>query len=131
MSSAKAVLVTGASRGLGRTTAITLAKAGFDVVITYQTQRAAASAVVQDIERLGRKARALQLDTGDIDSFSAFESALRGELGQMRHRQLFGLVNNAGIGLDAPFEKTSEELFDELFNIHFKGVFFLTQKLLP
>ncbi len=131
MSSAKPVLVTGASRGLGRTTAITLAKAGFDVVITYQTQQAAASAVVQDIERLGRKARALQLDTGDIDSFSAFESALRGELGQMRHQQLFGLVNNAGIGLDAPFEKTSEELFDKLFNIHFKGVFFLTQKLLP
>jgi NAD(P)-dependent dehydrogenase (short-subunit alcohol dehydrogenase family) len=95
MSSAKPVLVTGASRGLGR------------------------------------KARALQLDTGDIDSFSAFESALRGELGQMMHQQLFGLVNNAGIGLDAPFEKTSEELFDELFNIHFKGVFFLTQKLLP
>lgn len=131
MSSAKPVLVTGASRGLGRTTAITLAKAGFDVVITYQTQQAAASAVVQDIERLGRQARALQLDTGDIDSFSAFESALRGELGQMRYQQLFGLVNNAGIGLDAPFEKTSEELFDKLFNIHFKGVFFLTQKLLP
>jgi len=130
MSSAKAVLVTGASRGLGRTTAITLAKAGFDVLITYQTQHVAASAVVQDIERLGRKARALQLDTGDIGSFSAFESALRAELGQMRHQQLFGLVNNAGIGLDAPFEKTSEELFDKLFNIHFKGVFFLTQKLL-
>jgi NAD(P)-dependent dehydrogenase (short-subunit alcohol dehydrogenase family) len=131
MSSAKPVLVTGASRGLGRTTAITLAKAGFDVVITYQTQHAAAAAVVEEIERLGRKARALQLDTGDIGSFNAFASALRVELGQMGHKQLFGLVNNAGIGLDAPFETTSEEVFDKLVNIHFKGVFFLTQKLLP
>jgi NAD(P)-dependent dehydrogenase (short-subunit alcohol dehydrogenase family) len=131
MSSAKAVLVTGASRGLGRNTAITLAKSGFDMVITYQTQQAAASAVVKEIETLGRQARALKLDTSDIDSFSAFATGLRRELSHMGHQQLFGLVNNAGIGLDAPFEQTSEELFDQLVNIHFKGVFFLTQKLLP
>jgi NAD(P)-dependent dehydrogenase (short-subunit alcohol dehydrogenase family) len=131
MSSAKTVLVTGASRGLGRDTAITLAKSGFDVVITYQTQHAAASEVVKEIESLGRQARALKLDTDDIGSFSTFETALRRELSHMGHQQLFGLVNNAGIGLDAPFEQTSEELFDRLVNIHFKGVFFLTQKLLP
>jgi NAD(P)-dependent dehydrogenase (short-subunit alcohol dehydrogenase family) len=131
MSSAKTALVTGASRGLGRNTAISLAKGGFDVVITYQTQQAAASAVVKEIETLGRQARALKLDTSDLGAFSAFETALRRELSHMGHQQLFGLVNNAGIGLDAPFERTSEELFDRLVNIHFKGVFFLTQKLLP
>ena len=131
MSTAKAALVTGASRGLGRNTAITLAKSGFDIVITYQTQQAAASAVVNEIETLGRQARALELDTRDIGSFSAFATGLRRELSHMGHQQLFGLVNNAGIGLDASFEQTSEELFDQLVNIHFKGVFFLTQKLLP
>jgi NAD(P)-dependent dehydrogenase (short-subunit alcohol dehydrogenase family) len=131
MSSAKTVLVTGASRGLGRNTALTLAKGGFDIVITYQTQHAAASAVVKEIETLGRQARALKLDTSDIGSFSTFATALRGELSHMGHQKLFGLVNNAGIGLDAPFEQTSEELFDQLVNIHFKGVFFLIQKLLP
>ena len=93
MSSAKTALVTGARRGLGRNTAISLAKGGFDVVITYQTQQAAASAVVKEIETLGRQARALELDTSDLGSFSAFETALRRELSHMGQQQLFGLVN--------------------------------------
>ena len=129
--SAKTVLVTGASRGLGRDTAINLAKAGHDVIITYQSQQGAAAGVVKEIESLGRKASALKLDTSQIHSFDAFVVALRGELARLQSERLFGLVNNAGIGLDASFEQTSEELFDQLINIHFKGVFFLTQKVLP
>jgi NAD(P)-dependent dehydrogenase (short-subunit alcohol dehydrogenase family) len=129
--SAKTILVTGASRGLGRNTAINLAKGGFDVIITYQSQREAAAAVVKEIESLGRASGALKLDTSNIASFDAFLVALRGELSRLGGERLYGLVNNAGIGLDAAFEQTSEELFDRLINIHFKGVFFLTQKVLP
>src|ERR1700736_3939826 len=104
--SARMVLVTGASRGLGRNTAINLAKGGFDVIITYQSQQGAAAAVVKEIESLGRKASALKLDTSQIPSFDAFVVALRGELRRSGGERLFGLVNNAGIGLDAAFDTT-------------------------
>jgi NAD(P)-dependent dehydrogenase (short-subunit alcohol dehydrogenase family) len=80
---------------------------------------------------LGRKAVAVRLDTADVGSFDAFAASLRSELDRLGHENIHALVNNAGIGLDAPFATTSEELFDRLVNIHFKGVFFLTQKLLP
>jgi NAD(P)-dependent dehydrogenase (short-subunit alcohol dehydrogenase family) len=130
-STPKIILVTGGSRGLGRNTAISAARSGFDVAITYHSNKDAAAEVVKEIEGLGRKAIALRLDTADIGSFDAFAASLRSELGRLGQENLHALVNNAGIGLDAPFEKTSEELFDRLVNVHFKGVFFLTQKLLP
>jgi NAD(P)-dependent dehydrogenase (short-subunit alcohol dehydrogenase family) len=130
-STPKIILVTGGGRGLGRNTAISAARSGFDVIITYHSNRDAAAEVVSEIEGLGRKAVAVRLDTADVGSFDAFAASLRSGLGRLGHENIHALVNNAGIGLDAPFETTSEELFDRLVNIHFKGVFFLTQKLLP
>src|SRR5260221_11084871 len=130
-STPKIILVTGGSRGLGRNTAISAARSGLDVIITYHNNGRAAAEVVSEIEGLGRKAAALRLDTTDVGSFDAFAASLRSELARLGHENIYALVNNAGIGLDAPFETTSEELFDRLVNIHFKGVFLLTQRLLP
>jgi len=125
-------LVTGGSRGLGRATALALAGRGVDVVLTYQSRRADADAVVTEIEKAGGKAAALQLDTSEIAGFPAFAEGLREVLGRVFGRENFDiLVNNAGIGINAPFAETTEEMFDRLMNIHLKGVFFLTQQLLP
>ena len=127
----KTVLVTGGSRGLGRHTALAAAHSGFDVVITYRSRREAAEAVLSQIEALGRKAAALLLDTSEVASFDDFATRLQHQLRAFGGTtKLHGLVNNAGIGLDASIATTSEEMFDQLVNIHFKGVFFLTQKLL-
>src|SRR4029077_4519342 len=114
ISTPKTILVTGGGRGLGRNTAISAARSGFDVIITYHSNRDAAAEVVSEIEGLGRKAVAARLDTADVVSFDAFAASLRSELGRLGHENIYALVNNAGIGLDAPFETTSEELFDRL-----------------
>ena len=128
----KIALITGASRGLGRNTALALARKGVDVIITYHQREDEARAAVEEITALGRKAAALQLDTGDIAGFDGFVSRLRERLEAGWGRQnLDFLVNNAGIGAHAPFAQTTEAIFDTLVNIHFKGVYFLTQKLLP
>lgn len=125
-------LVTGGSRGLGRNTAIAIARRGGDLVITYRSNRAEADAVVAEIEKLGRRAVALQLDVGQTGAFPSFVAALREVLASRFQRDRFDhLVNNAGTGLHAPFAETTEAQFDDLVNIHFKGVFFLTQALLP
>ena len=130
--SSKIALITGGSRGLGRNTAVHLARSGVDVVITYHSNRTEADAAVAEIEALGRKATALQLDTGDVATFDAFVLTLREVLESGWGRQTIDyLVNNAGIGLHVPFAEATEDDFDRLNNIHFKGVFFLTQKLLP
>jgi NAD(P)-dependent dehydrogenase (short-subunit alcohol dehydrogenase family) len=129
---AKIALVTGASRGLGRSTAIALAHKGSDVIGTYHSNKAEADATVAAIEALGRKAQMFQLDTGKVSSFPAFVAQFRGALTAKWGRPTFDhLVNNAGVGIHATFEHTSEADFDRLMNIHFKGVFFLTQALLP
>lgn len=128
----KISLVTGASRGLGRNTAISIARTGGDVVITYRSRADAAKAAVAEIEALGRKAIALQLDTGNVSTFAAFAARLRAALQETWQRGTFDhLVNNAGHGEVAPIAEMTEEQFDGLANVHFKGVFFLTQKLLP
>jgi len=128
----KLAIITGASRGLGRNTALSLAQRGTDVLLTYHSSRAEADATVAAIEALGRKAAALRLDTGDIASFGAFAAEVTRKLREQWGRDRFDfLVNNAGIGVNAPFAQTTEADFDRLLNIHFKGVFFLTQKLLP
>jgi NAD(P)-dependent dehydrogenase (short-subunit alcohol dehydrogenase family) len=127
----KISLVTGASRGLGRNTAINIARRGGDVVLTYQSRAEEAAVVVAEIEAMGRKAIALQLDTGDIAMFGAFADRLRTALRETWQRETFDhLVNNAGHGDYALIEQTSETQFDKLVNVHFKGVFFLTQTLL-
>ncbi len=131
-SAAKIALVTGSSRGLGRDTALSLARKGVDVIVTYHSNQVEADAVVASIRALGRKGVALKLDTGSVKYFDAFASELRHVLGETFGATHFDfLVNNAGIGIHAPFAETTEEQFDELMNIHLKGVFFLTQKMLP
>lgn len=128
----KIALVTGSSRGLGRDTALSIARKGGDVIITYQSREADAKAVVAEIEKLGRRAVALQLDTGNVAAFPTFVERLKTALYQTWQRDNFDhLINNAGHGDVAPIAEMSEEAFDKLVNVHFKGVFFLTQKLLP
>ena len=125
-------LITGASRGLGRNTALTVARGGGDVVLTFHSKHDEADAVVADIERMGRKAIALQLDVADVSTFPAFADTLRATLRDTWGRDTFDhLVNNAGHGDVAPIAETTEAQFDSLVNVHFKGVFFLTQALLP
>lgn len=125
-------LVTGGSRGLGKNAVLKLAAQGTDIIFTYHSQRDAALEVVAEVEQTGAKVAALQLNVGEIASFSAFVEQVDNALRQTWGRETFDyLVNNAGIGLNAPFAETSEALFDELMNIHFKGPFFLTQQLLP
>ena len=131
-SNTKIALVTGGSRGLGKNMALRIAEKGIDVVLTYHSKQEEAQAVVRQIEGLGQKATALQLDTGAVKEFDQFLSQLSSTL-----QDHFGtdkinfLINNAGIGIWAPFAETTEEQFDNVFNIQFKGVFFLTQKALP
>ena len=132
MSTTKIALVTGGSRGLGQNMALNLAQKGIDVILTYHTQKEEALATVAAIEQTGQKAVAMQLDTGTVKNFDAFFSELTAVLKSKFKADTFDfLINNAGIGLSAPFADTTEEQFDQLMNIHFKGVFFLTQKALP
>jgi NAD(P)-dependent dehydrogenase (short-subunit alcohol dehydrogenase family) len=128
---AKIALVTGGSRGLGRNTALKVAEHGSDVILTYRTNRAEADEVVRQIERLGRRALALALDVEKSATFDTFAQQLRESLQRWQSERFHFLVNNAGIGIHASFAETTEAQFDQLMNIHFKGVFFLTQKLLP
>ncbi|MEW4398712.1 SDR family oxidoreductase [Agrobacterium tumefaciens] len=128
----KIALITGGSRGLGRNTAMALARAGVDVVITYKSQEQQALEAVSEIAALGRKAVAIRLDTAETSSFKPFVETLQGKLDVIWSRDRIDfLVNNAGIGARASIETTSEETFDQLISIHLKGVFFLTQALLP
>ncbi len=125
-------LVTGASRGLGRSTALSIARAGGDVILTWRHGAEAAQAVVDEIIALGRRAVALPLDVGDVSSFPAFAQTLRTTLRDHFGAEHFDhLINNAGHGEMAAFADTTEAQFDSLFAVHVKGVFFLTQALLP
>lgn len=128
----KMALITGGSRGLGKNMALAIAKKGIDVVITYNTNKAAADEVVSQIQTLGRKAVALQLDASDMKSFDLFVVALTEHLdNETGSSNIDFLINNAGTALYASLTSTTEAQMDEAFNIHYKGIFFLTQKLLP
>lgn len=128
----KITLVTGASRGLGRNTALSIARRGGDVVLTYQSRAEDAQAVAAEIQAVGRKAVALQLDTGAVAAFAPFAERLRTALRETWSRETFDhLVNNAGHGDYALIGQTTEAQFDGLVDVHFKGVYFLTQSLLP
>lgn len=128
----KIALVTGGSRGLGRDMAIQLAHKGFDVIITYHSNREAAAKVIEEVKSTGRMAVAFRLDvskTADFDGFiSEVKECLLHDFGT---DHIHSLVNNAGTGLYAPFESTSEAQFDDMVNTHLKSAFFLTQKMLP
>lgn len=125
-------VVTGASRGLGKSMAIHLAERGVDVVLTYRSNEAEALQVVARIAELGRKAIALPLEVGDVKGFPAFAEALKARLRDEWGRDSFDfLVNNAGVGAHASFIETTEAQFDAMVNVHLKGTFFLTQTLLP
>ena len=132
MTTTKIALVTGGSRGLGKNMALSLAKNGNHVIITYNSKREEALAVIAEIEKAGQKGAALQLNTGDSKSFDAFFKELTAVLKNTFSADHFDfLINNAGVGAHAPFAETTEEQFDMLMNIHFKGTFFITQKALP
>jgi NAD(P)-dependent dehydrogenase (short-subunit alcohol dehydrogenase family) len=126
-------LVTGGSRGLGRSAVLKLAERGVDVILTFKSNEADAHAVVRQVEALGRRAVALQLDVGDSTTFAAFAARVKAALAGTWQRERFDyLVNNAGMGVGhASVLETTEAQFDQLFNVHLKGTFFLTQKLLP
>jgi NAD(P)-dependent dehydrogenase (short-subunit alcohol dehydrogenase family) len=128
----KIALVTGGSRGLGKDMALRLAEKGIDVILTYNTQAQDAQGVVTQVQQAGQKAALLKLNTGEIKSFSAFAENLQSVLHETFNATHFDfLINNAGIGGYSPIADVTEDMFDELWNIHFKGVYFLTQKLLP
>jgi len=129
----KIALVTGGSRGLGKEMALRLAETGNNIIVTYHTKQDEALAVVAAIEKLGRKAAAVQLNVGKSETFEAFASQLRQTLTDVFAATSFDhLVNNAGVGLTVPsFMQTTEEQFDNLVSVHLKGTFFLTQKLVP
>ena len=128
----KIALVTGASRGLGKNSALALARRGAGVIVTYHSNEAAAQEVVSEIEAIGGKAVALQLDSADIPSFSQFVGEVSQSLNEVWQTDRFDfLVNNAGTGINQPFVDMTESQFDQMYNIHVEGVFFLTQKLLP
>ncbi|TDX15938.1 NAD(P)-dependent dehydrogenase (short-subunit alcohol dehydrogenase family) [Buttiauxella sp. BIGb0552] len=125
-------LVTGGSRGLGKNAALKLAARGVNIILTYNSKQEEALNVVREIELIGVKAVAIQLNVAESAGFSAFAKEVKQQLHDVWQRDSFDyLLNNAGTGLDALFEKTTEEQFDDLMNIHLKGPFFLTQHLLP
>lgn len=133
MKNNKIALVTGGGRGLGRDMALRIAAKGLDVVLTYHSNKTAADEVVKEIQALGQKAIALKLDVADIGSLNGFVAELPKTV-----QSAFGaekidfLINNGGFGINSPsFAETTEEQFDQLLNVHFKGVFFFTQKMLP
>lgn len=128
----KIAIITGASRGLGKNTALHLAAQGIAVIGTYHSNKVEADALIQEIESKGGRAAMLQLDVGSSASFDIFVGTLKGVLHAKFNVDTFDyLINNAGIGLGSSIAETTEEQFDQLMNIHLKGPFFLTQKLLP
>lgn len=127
----KIALVTGGSRGLGKNMAVELARKGLDVILTYRKSQDEAEEVVSDIQSLGRRGKAFQLDTRNVASFDRFFNRVSVYLEEEFGRPRFDyLINNAGTGLHAPVTEVTEAQMDEIYQIHYKGVFFLTQKAL-
>lgn len=130
--SQKIAIITGASRGLGKSAALHLAREGVAIIGTYHSREDEAQRVVAEIESLGGKVKMLQLDVGDSSRFETFATQVSALLSAYFKAERFDfLVNNAGIGMYASCAETTEAQFDQLMNVHFKGPFFLTQKLLP
>lgn len=130
-STTKIAIVSGGSRGLGRNTVLSLAKRGVDSIFTYNSNRAAAEKVARLVRETGRKATTLQLDTSNLSSFDPFVESVREALAELGTKRFDYLVNNAGTSLHKAFDQMTEEELDQIYSVHFKGVYFLTQKLLP
>lgn len=127
----KIALVTGGSRGLGKEMALSLAKKGLDVLLTYHSKIDEAQAVVAEIEKLGQKAAAVQLNVAEVSGFDSFFQKVTTVLKSTFDKTTFDfLVNNAGVGVHESILTTTEAQLDNMVNIHFKGAFFLTQKAL-
>lgn len=131
MSNSKIAIVTGGSRGIGRNAVLCLAKRGVRTIFTYNSNRAEADKVVGLAADAGAQAIALQLDTGHVGAFDDFAKQVRGALAELGAERFDYLANNAGISSAAGFAAITEAEMDALYNVHFKGVLFLTQKLLP
>ena len=131
MSNTKIAIVTGGSRGIGRNTVLCLAKRGVRAIFTYNANRAEADKVVALAEQAGTRSIALQLDAGDVRSFDGFVGQVRQALAELHAERFDYLVNNAGTSSNASLETITEAEMDTLYHVHFKGVLFLTQKLLP
>ncbi|MEM6318305.1 MAG: SDR family oxidoreductase [Bacteroidota bacterium] len=132
MKKSKIAIITGGSRGLGRNAALSLADNGNDILFTYHSNRQAAEEVKALIESKGQKAVFLQLDTGNTANFPQFINAVKSTLQEVWQTETFDfLINNAGVGAHASIGETTEATFDRLMNVQFKGVYFLTQSLLP
>jgi NAD(P)-dependent dehydrogenase (short-subunit alcohol dehydrogenase family) len=127
----KIALITGTSRGIGRAAALALAAKGVTVIGTYVSNKTAADETAAEIAAKGGRPVMLPLDTGAIATFAGFAETVKRELKDIGAERCDFLVNNAGFGLHKPFAETTEAEFDRLMNVHFKGVFFLTQTLLP
>ncbi|MCF0069554.1 SDR family oxidoreductase [Dyadobacter sp. CY261] len=129
MSSHKIALITGGSRGIGKDIALNLAQKGTDIILTYLSNRTEAEATVAAIESVGRKAVALPLNAAETPGFDTFFNQVNLALRDTFDAERFDfLINNAGTSLTAPVTETTEAQFDEMLNIHLKGVYFLTQK---
>jgi NAD(P)-dependent dehydrogenase (short-subunit alcohol dehydrogenase family) len=127
----RAAIVTGGSRGLGRSTVLALARRGVNSIFTFHSNRAAADEVVAAVEKAGAKGKALQLDMTNVRTFVDFVVNVKPTLATLGVERFDYLVNNAGTSLHKSFADTTEADLDQIYNVHFKGVFFLTQKLLP
>lgn len=128
---AKTAIITGGSRGLGRNTVLSLAGRGVNSIFTYNASREEAEKVVSAAEAAGAKAVALQLDTGNVGTFDRFVESVRSALTDLGGERFDHLVNNAGVSDHTPYSEVTEALLDRIYDVNFKGVFFLTQKLLP
>ena len=118
MSTTKIALVTGGSRGLGKDMGLSIARKGLDVIITYRSKEEEAKQVVAQIESTGRKAAALRLDMSDFSSLDNFVKEVSNSLqSKWNVTALDYLVNNAGMGATVPFEKVTEELFNDFLNV--------------
>ena len=127
----RTAIITGGSRGMGRNTAVNLVRRGVDVIFTYHSNQAEAESLIREIEGMGGKAAAFRLDTGNLVAFDEFVADVRRALGSWGRERFDYLVNNAGNSQHIDFDKMTEADFDAVVNVHFKGVYFLTQKLLP
>jgi NAD(P)-dependent dehydrogenase (short-subunit alcohol dehydrogenase family) len=127
----KTAIITGGSRGLGRNTAVNLARRGVDILFTYRASEKEAESLIREVEAMGQKAASFALDTGNVHAFDGFVADVRKTLQTWGRDRFDYLVNNAGNSQHISIDKVTEADFDAMVNVHFKGVFFLTQKLLP
>jgi NAD(P)-dependent dehydrogenase (short-subunit alcohol dehydrogenase family) len=127
----KIAIITGGSRGIGKAIALRLGKSGIDSIITYKSSQAEAGEVVKQITASGARALAVPLDVAVRDSYMHFAAVAKAAIEKLGTTKFDFLINNAGIGLSQPFAETTEAQFDEMTNVHFKSVFFLSQTLLP